>query len=139
VECPARGYGAVFGWLQLVRSTDKHSAGRSFEMDPKALYAEVATPFCWFGVKPTLVDAPFRWRDTSLESTAHSFLCFSPTAVVTREVHAAVGFSRGFTVTDGDIDVHPVQRLYADVWDGHLRLLRSQYLEWTWWEGYHND
>ena len=56
VAYPAQGYAAVFGWTQLVCSTD--SDPDRFELDPIALYSEVATPYAWFGVKPELFDAP---------------------------------------------------------------------------------
>jgi hypothetical protein len=35
-------------------------AGGSFEMDPIAIYRDVATPFAWYGLKPELFDAPSR-------------------------------------------------------------------------------
>jgi hypothetical protein len=62
VRYDAQGYAAAFGWIQLVRSTDNQSEGKSFEPDPLALFSELSTPFSWFGVKPTLFDAPFRFR-----------------------------------------------------------------------------
>lgn len=34
VEHPAQGYRAMFGWVQLVQSTDSPSNGTAFEMDP---------------------------------------------------------------------------------------------------------
>jgi len=42
VTYPAEGYAAMFGWTQMVRSTD--SAPDRFEMDPIALYQQIATP-----------------------------------------------------------------------------------------------
>ena len=47
---PADGYAAIFGWTQMVRSSD--SASPNFEMDPIAIYADVPTPFAWYGLKP---------------------------------------------------------------------------------------
>jgi hypothetical protein len=58
VTYPAGGYAAIFGWTQLVRSTD--SAAGAFEMDPIAIYRGVATPFAWYGLRPELFDAPSR-------------------------------------------------------------------------------
>jgi hypothetical protein len=58
VSYPADGYAAIFGRTQLVRSTD--SATRQFEMDPIAIYRDVATPFAWYGIRPQLFDAPAR-------------------------------------------------------------------------------
>src|SRR5436309_2761486 len=60
VRYPAQGYAAMLGWIQLVRSTDNAGRGERFEMDPLALVGEVAHPFAFFGVTPTLFDAPAR-------------------------------------------------------------------------------
>jgi hypothetical protein len=58
VTYPAEGYAAMFGWTQMVCSTD--SAPDRFEMDPIALYQQIPTPYAWFGVRPELFDAPAR-------------------------------------------------------------------------------
>src|SRR4029453_5935565 len=58
VRYPRRGYNAMFGWVQLVRSTDNQSGGEHFEMDPFALFGDVRSPYCWYGTEPTLFDAP---------------------------------------------------------------------------------
>jgi hypothetical protein len=42
VTYPAEGYAAMFGWTQMVRSTD--SAPDRFEMDPIALYSRSLLP-----------------------------------------------------------------------------------------------
>jgi hypothetical protein len=42
VTYPAQGYAAMFGWTQIVRSTD--SAPDRFEMDPIALYQQIPLP-----------------------------------------------------------------------------------------------
>jgi hypothetical protein len=53
----------VFGWTQLVYSTDSASGG--FEMDPIAIYQRVPTPFAWFGIRPELSGAPAREPGTT--------------------------------------------------------------------------
>jgi hypothetical protein len=50
----------MFGWVQLVRSTDNASQGEEFEIDPFALFDDVRTPYCWYGTEPTLFDSPCR-------------------------------------------------------------------------------
>jgi hypothetical protein len=60
IEYSGRGYRALFGWVQLVRSTDNASGGRAFEMDPFNLFEDALSPYCWFGITPTLFDAPSR-------------------------------------------------------------------------------
>ena len=99
VRYPADGYAAVFGWTQLVRSTDAATAG--FEMDPIAVYAAITTPFAWFGLRPELFDAPSRESEGDLDWEAHSFLCALPDAVLSRTVQAVTGFRWGFARRGG--------------------------------------
>jgi hypothetical protein len=130
---PADGYAAVFGWTQMVRSTDQ--TGR-FEMDPIAIYTQVATPFAWFGVKPEAFDAPSRESLYDIVWEAHSFLCVSPDAVLTPRVQAVCGFRWGFTVESSQIHFAEPEALTARAWDAHLDLLRTSYPNWTFDEGY---
>ena len=81
VAYQAQGYAAVFGWTQLVRSTD--SAPDRFEMDPIALYQQIPTPYAFFGVRPELFDAPSREPRYDMAWEARSFLCVGPDAVLT--------------------------------------------------------
>jgi len=123
VSYPADGYAAIFGWTQLVRSTDNASGG--FEMDPIAIYRDVATPFAWYGMRPELFDAPSRDPRANMDWEAHSFLCISPDAVLTRQVRAITGFSWGFTITGDQIDLTQPAMLDPQAWNEHLDLLRT--------------
>src|SRR5919206_1265038 len=61
VEFSASGYLGLLGWVQLVCSTDNMFQGRQFEIDPFdpfELYERAPTPYCWYGITPTLFDAP---------------------------------------------------------------------------------
>ena len=60
VTYPGRGYRAMVGWVQLVRSTDNQSGGKQFDIDPFALFSDAPSPYCWYGIEPTLFDAPSR-------------------------------------------------------------------------------
>jgi hypothetical protein len=131
---PAQGYAAMFGWTQLVRSSD--SDPDRFEMDPIALYQEVATPYAWFGVRPELFDAPSRDSRDDLTWEAHSFLCVSPDAVITRRVQAVAGFSWGFTISQQDITFAAPEALDPPAWDSHLDLVRAAYPNWVFDSGY---
>jgi hypothetical protein len=130
---PGEGYAAVFGWTQMVRSTDQSG---EFEMDPLAIYADVATPFAWFGVKPQAFDAPSRELLYDMGWEAHCFLCISPDAVVTRRVQAICGFSWGFRVDAPQIHFAEPEPLASQAWDAHLELLRGSYPEWSFDRGY---
>jgi hypothetical protein len=66
---------------------------------------------------------------------AHSFLCVSPDAVLTRQVEAVAGFSWGFTVSQSTIRFAPPAVLTAGHWNSHLALLRRSYPQWTFTEG----
>jgi hypothetical protein len=129
VAYQAEGYAAVFGWTQLVRSTEVANA--QFEVHPIAIYSEVSTPFAWYGLKPTLFDAPSRETRTDMLWRAHSFLCVSPDAVLTRRVQAIAGFSWGFDISKGVITVVDPQPLDAPNWDEHLALLTFSYPNWA--------
>lgn len=56
------GYRALFDWVQLVRSTDNSSAG--FDMDPIYSFEDGPSPNAFFGINPTLFDAPSRAKHT---------------------------------------------------------------------------
>jgi hypothetical protein len=134
VTYAAEGYAAMFGWTQMVRSTD--SAPDRFEMDPIALYQQIPTPYAWFGVRPELFDAPSRDSRYDMTWEAHSFLCVSPDAVLTRRVQAIMGFSWGFTINQQDMTFTPPATLGAETWDTHLELLSTSYPDWIFDSGY---
>jgi hypothetical protein len=57
VKFAACGYLQLFGWVQLVRSTDNRFQGEKFEVDPLypfGLYERALSPYCWYGIMPTL-------------------------------------------------------------------------------------
>src|SRR5262249_39054281 len=128
VTYPAEGYAAMFGWTQMVRSTD--SAPDRFEMDPIALYQQIPTPYASFGVRPGLFAAPSRDSSSALTWEPHSFLCVSPDAVLPRRVQAITGFSWGFTISQQGMTFTPPATLGAETWDTHLELLSSSYPDW---------
>jgi hypothetical protein len=134
VTYPADGYAAIFGWTQMVRSTD--GATSDFEMDPIAIYKEVGTPFAWYGTRPELFDAPSRDSRQDMAWECHSYLCVSPDAVVSRRVQAVTGYSWGFTIAGGDITVTRAAPLGPAAWDAHLALLHASYPAWAFDGGY---
>jgi len=134
VTYPADGYAAIFGWTQMVRSTD--AATSDFEMDPIAIYKEVDTPFAWYGTRPELFDAPCRDSREDMTWECHSYLCISPDAVVSRRVQAIAGFSWGFTIAGADITFTRAVPLGSAAWDRHLGLLCASYPSWTFDGGY---
>ncbi len=134
IEYSGRGYQQLLGWVQLVRSTDNAFQGRQFEMDPFdpfGLYRHAPSPYCWYGIAPTLFDAPSRHERAGLDWVAHSYLAESPLRGNRRIVTALLGFSWGFQIADdGNVSLEPVASLTAADWASHLPYLHDCYPGW---------
>lgn len=111
-----------------MRSTD---AAPKFEMDPLALFREVASPFAFFGIKPTMFDAPFRDEKYDLTWRAETFLCAIPDGVMSQHAQPLAGFGWGFDVLDRGIALVAPTVLDLSAWDQHLSVLRSLYPTWV--------
>jgi hypothetical protein len=135
VDYPDKGYRSMLGWVQLVRSTDNESAGAEFEIDPFALFGDAPSPYCWYGQRPTLFDAPARAFRQPLEWTAHSFLAATPlnevAAVQPRRVVPIIGFSWGFADSGSAVVLHDVALLPTAAWDSHVDVLSQSYPLWV--------
>ena len=138
VRYPRRGYNAMFGWVQLVRSTDNASAGERFEMDPFGLFADVPSPYCWFGTEPTLFDAPSRPAGAPIEWLAYSFLATTPLDELMqgnpRRVVPLLGFEWGFDTgpeAASSVELRAVAPISSSEWTAQLPILRSAYPAWT--------
>ncbi len=138
IEYAGRGYLQLLGWVQLVRSTDNAFQGRKFEMDPFdpfELYERAPSPYCWYGILPTLFDAPSRDERVHLDWVVHSFLAVSPLRGDHRIVTPLLGFSWGFHVADnGDVTLDPITLLSGSDWESHLPYLRDCYPDWQFME-----
>jgi hypothetical protein len=137
VRYPRRGYRAMFGWVQLVRSTDNASRGEAFEIDPLALFGDVRTPYYWYGTEPTLFDSPCRVDRTAMEWRSRSFLATTPIAEVVqlkpRRVVPLVGFGWGFDIRDdGTVELSPLTSLGNPDWAEVLPVLKIEYPEPFW-------
>ncbi|MEV7402441.1 hypothetical protein AB0N93_18900 [Streptomyces sp. NPDC091267] len=131
VEYPGRGYRAMFGWVQFVRSTDNASGGADFEMDPFVLFEDAPSPYAFFGLAPTLFDAPSRAERRSMAWLAHSFLAHTPLDGAERRVLPLAGFSWGFDMdAAGGITVRPATALTTADWDGHVPYLSAAHPAW---------
>jgi hypothetical protein len=83
------------------------------------------------GYRPELFDAPYRSdRSLSLDWRAHSFLCMAPSSPFAKEVEAVVGFSWGFRMDDGNIEIVEPAPLSRDDWSNQLDLLSAAYPAW---------
>jgi len=137
VEYERDGYAAVLGWTQLVRSSDNSTGGKSFEVDPIAVYRDMDTPFAWFGLKPTLFDAPFRFDRQDVSWECHSFVCFIPDAVLSRHVRAIGGFSWGFDTHAETVSPRDLEVLDDESWNHCIPILRDKYPTWIFDEDFH--
>jgi hypothetical protein len=129
VSFPAEGYAAILGWVQIVRYTD-HETGKAnviYDVAPQLMGAD--TPYMSFGVLPSLFDAP-SITSTRVTWDASSFLVYTPDAVMTRVVHAICGFTWGYRVEDGSIElVSPTKADEAD-WTVCMAGLTEHYPRW---------
>jgi hypothetical protein len=139
VDYPALGYRSMLGWVQLVRSTDNESGGLGFERDPFGLFGDAPSPYCWYGQRPTLFDAPSRPVRKPLEWVAHSFLATTPLDEVAqlkaRRVVPLVGFSWGFTDSGSTVILDDIELLSDEEWSMHHDVLRQGYPLWVFSEG----
>ncbi len=129
VEYEAAGYLAMLGWVQLVGEGSPSGSGLRYDHDPFVLFED--SPYGVYGARPELFDAPYRSdRSLSLDWLAHSFLCAAPSGPLARQVEAVVGFSWGFNVAGGDIEIDGLQSLSRDDWADHIGLLRDHHPSW---------
>ena len=129
IDHPAPGYTGAIGWVQLV--ADSHRGGE-FEIDPYEPLGPVTHPFCFFGFAPTLFDAPSRSHRDDMKWLANSFLC---DLVAPDRVGAILGFSWGFSIRAGEIEIKPAAVLGAEDWDRHLSVLHSAFPRWSFGPG----
>lgn len=131
VQTPLRGYAALLGWVQVVGTSRSPEEQRRFETDPLQIFDHLDLPFGFYGINPTLFDAPSR-RDRSqhLDWLAHSFLCSSPDGPMQRTVQPVAAFQWGFVLSAGTVDLLPVKQLPLTEWACHRSLLTSTYPSW---------
>jgi hypothetical protein len=132
IDYPGQGYRALFGWVQLVRSTDNASGGTAFEIDPARFFEDSPAPFCFYGFSPTLFDAPSRDDRAPLDWLAHSFLTVVPRDLgMRKQVVPLLGFSWGFLIDAKErTTLADVTRLTARDWAAHIPYLQASYPAW---------
>jgi hypothetical protein len=135
VSFPHFGYRSMLGWVQLVCSSDNATNGAVFEIDPFVLFGDAPSPYCWYGLNPTLFDGPSRSSRDDLAWEAHSFLATTPLeevmALQPRRVVPLVGFSWGFDISNGQTEIRPVRQLSLEQWNAHTNVLRANYQLWN--------
>jgi hypothetical protein len=129
VSFRGHGYVAAMGWVQLVQSSDADDPN-VYEMDPLALFRGVNTPYAFFGIKPTLFDAPYRDTTRDVSWHARSYLAMTSDAVISREALPVAGFTWGFQISRSTVTIEPLRELDIRSWESHLDLLERTYPGW---------
>jgi hypothetical protein len=129
VSYPRRGYNALFGWVQVVQAQDFGEG--QFALDPLRFFEDTSAPHCFYGICPTLFDAPSRDERYELDWTAHSFLVPIDLFEIDREVRPLLGFSWGSRSTRKASST-PSRRssLSADDWGRHVPYLSDRFPAW---------
>jgi len=128
IEPPAQGYADMLGWVQMVDDS-WHDDG--FHADDFEPLAPLPHPFGFYGVSPTLFDAP-HFDGESFDFLAHTFLCGLGGELLEfrHEARAILGFSWGFSKRGQRIEWFGPEPLSAEDWNSHLEYLRGKYERW---------
>jgi hypothetical protein len=131
VHFPASGYWSLLGWVQVVAAGAPGDEAE-WTADPFDLFEDSSSPYAWFGIRPTLFDAPSRRDDVPLRWRARSFLATTPWDQDERLVAPLAGFAWGYDVDpEGAIAVRGPETLPQTTWQEHLPYLRARYDTWV--------
>jgi hypothetical protein len=134
---PSRGYADMLGWIQLV---DDSWHGGGFHADGFEPLGPLPHPFGYYGVSPTLFDAP-HYDGENFDFLAHTFLCGLGGELLEfrHEARAVLGFSWGCRKRGPEIEFLDLQTLPPASWDGHRAYLASRFPAWTFPPGFFQD
>lgn len=109
VDFPAEGYGAEFGWVQVVWMNEEVILDRAPQL------VDTGFPYVTFGVRPAFFDAPSTtvpaatWR-------ARTFLTGTPDLPMSKVLEPVVGFTWGYDRADGRVDIVGLELAGAEDW-----------------------
>jgi hypothetical protein len=134
---PAQGYADMLGWVQMVDDS-WHDDG--FHADDFEPLAPLPHPFGFYGVSPTLFDAP-HFDGESFDFLAHAFLCGLGGELLEfrHEARAILGFSWGCRKRGPEIEFLDLEPLSRESWDGHCSYMAGRYPAWTFPLGFFQD
>jgi hypothetical protein len=134
---PSQGYADMLGWIQLV---DDSYHGGGFHADGFEPFGEFPHPFSYYGVSPTLFDAP-HFDGENFDFLAHTFLCGLGGKLLEfrQEARAVLGFSWGCRKRGAEIELFEPQALTAASWDRQRECLARTYPTWTFAPGFVDD
>ena len=142
VSTPLEGYGAIMGWIQVVRievadsSTslvpggEKAPPGDHTWVDVPPQLQTLGVPFLSFGRCPTLFDAPAS-TESDIRFVADSFLTASPDALISRRSQAFFGLRWGYSTKLGaQTDLLPPTPLHRTDWEQGIPTLQEHFPDW---------
>lgn len=134
IDPPARGYSDMLGWIQLV---DDSWHGGGFHADGFEPLGDLPHPFGFYGVSPTLFDAPHADAG-NFDFLAHTFLCGLGGNLLEfrREARAVLGFSWGCVKRGPEIEFLNVEPLPPEAWDCHRDYLAQGFPKWSFPPGF---
>lgn len=143
VSTPVEGYGAVMGWIQLVRihvaesSTSLVPEGESAPpgdhtwVDVPPQLQALGVPFVSFGRCPSLFDAPAS-TESDIRFVADSFLTASSDALISRRSQACFGLRWGYATKLGErAELIPPTPLERADWEQAIPVLEEQFPDWS--------
>jgi len=125
VSFPGEGYAAAMGWIQLI----SYGGGEVVEVDHPPQHSDVATPYCYWGVRPSFFDAPSTTHE-GVTWVAEAFLATSPDTLMTRTVQPVCGFRWGYATTRNPPELLPVEKIGAAEWETARAALQERYPDW---------
>lgn len=133
----SQGYADMLGWVQLVDDT-WHGGG--FHIDGFEPFGDLPHPFSYYGVSPTLFDAP-HFDGDNFDFLAHTFLCGLGGELLEfrREARAVLGFTWGCRKRGREIELFNPEPLGPDQWDRHRGYLARMCPGWTFAPGFVED
>ena len=134
---PSQGYADMLGWIQLV---DDSWHGDGFHADGFEPLGELPHPFGFYGISPTLFDAPHADAE-NFDFLAHTFLCGLGGELLEfrYEARAILGFSWGCRKRGAEIGFLDLVALPPEGWDSHRPYLAERFPKWTFPPGFHED
>lgn len=128
------GYEAMFGWIQIV--THRYPGGEESEtsVDVAPQFQNYPVPYCFYGYKPTLYDAPCHNPGISMKWTAYSFLC--PLTITDENgkklVAPFLGLKWGYSLENGKVSsLHAPEVVGADKWNQLTIGIRDEFKDWA--------
>lgn len=136
VSYNGEGYLANFGWIQVIKLTEKEKTLDLVDLAPK--FSDVNSPYYTWGICPTLFDAPFKIDEQgnpkpNINWTAYTYLTTSKHYLMEKDVTPLTGFSWGYEIdSNREIFIKKLTPIYSNYWNQIVTpILNKKYCDWT--------